>query len=163
MHPTVIGLFCGLLLGLAYTTGGFGGLVITAALAIIGYVVGKVVAGDVDLNQYLFVDIGWLSGTAAVAVASGSGAPRAFSAPNPFSSGTAIRFSLARSGKAEVAVFDARGSLVKRVASSWRPAGAQRVEWDGTDGSGGRTPAGVYYWRVASEDAVQSGRVVRIP
>ena len=27
MHPTVIGLFCGLLLGLAWTTGGFGGLV----------------------------------------------------------------------------------------------------------------------------------------
>lgn len=118
---------------------------------------------SVDLNQYLFVDIGWLSGAAAVAVASGSGAPRAFSAPNPFSSGTAIRFSMARSGKAEVAMFDARGSLVKRVASSWRPAGAQRVDWDGTDGSGGRAPAGVYYWRVASEDAVQSGRVVRIP
>jgi uncharacterized membrane protein YeaQ/YmgE (transglycosylase-associated protein family) len=53
MHPTVIGLFCGLLLGLAWVTGGFGGLVITAALGIIGAVVGKVVAGEVDLNQYL--------------------------------------------------------------------------------------------------------------
>ena len=53
MHPTVIGLFCGLFLGLAWTTGGFGGLVITAALGIIGFVVGKVIAGEVDLNQYL--------------------------------------------------------------------------------------------------------------
>jgi hypothetical protein len=52
MHPTVIGLFCGLLLGLAWATGGFEGLVITAALAIIGFVVGKVIAGDVDLNDY---------------------------------------------------------------------------------------------------------------
>jgi uncharacterized membrane protein YeaQ/YmgE (transglycosylase-associated protein family) len=52
MHPTVIGLFCGLLLGLAYAAGGFGGLVITAALGIIGFVVGKVTAGEVDLNQY---------------------------------------------------------------------------------------------------------------
>ena len=53
MHPTVIGLFCGLLLGLAWVMGGFPGLVITAALGIIGFVIGKVIAGDVDLNQYL--------------------------------------------------------------------------------------------------------------
>ena len=53
MHPTVIGLFCGLLLGLAWVMGGFEGLVITAALGIIGFVVGKVIAGDVDLGQYL--------------------------------------------------------------------------------------------------------------
>lgn len=52
MHPTVIGLFCGLLLGLAWATGGFEGLVVTAALGIIGFVIGKVIAGEVDLNQY---------------------------------------------------------------------------------------------------------------
>jgi uncharacterized membrane protein YeaQ/YmgE (transglycosylase-associated protein family) len=52
MHPTVVGLFCGVLLGLAWTTGGFEGLVVTAALGIIGFVIGKVIAGDVDLDQY---------------------------------------------------------------------------------------------------------------
>lgn len=52
MHPTVIGLFCGLLLGLAWAAAGFEGLVLTAALGIIGFVVGKVIAGDVDLNEY---------------------------------------------------------------------------------------------------------------
>ena len=53
MHPAMIGLISGLLLGLAWVSGGFEGLVVTAALGIIGLVVGKVVAGDVDLNQYL--------------------------------------------------------------------------------------------------------------
>ena len=53
MHPTVIGLFCGLFLGLAWAAGGFEGAVITAALGIIGFVVGKVIAGDLDVNQYL--------------------------------------------------------------------------------------------------------------
>jgi uncharacterized membrane protein YeaQ/YmgE (transglycosylase-associated protein family) len=52
MHPTVIGLFCGLLLGLAWATAEFEGLVVTAALGIIGFVIGKVIAGEVDLNQY---------------------------------------------------------------------------------------------------------------
>ena len=52
MHPTLVGLFCGLLLGVAWAAGGFEGLVVTAALGIIGFVVGKVIAGEVDLNQY---------------------------------------------------------------------------------------------------------------
>lgn len=52
MHPTLIGLFCGLFLGLAWATAEFEGLVITAALGIIGFVIGKVIAGEVDLNQY---------------------------------------------------------------------------------------------------------------
>jgi len=52
MNPAIVGLVTGLLLGLAWTTGGFVGLVITAALGIIGLVVGRVVAGEVDVNQY---------------------------------------------------------------------------------------------------------------
>jgi uncharacterized membrane protein YeaQ/YmgE (transglycosylase-associated protein family) len=52
MHPAMIGLISGLILGLAWISGGFEGLVVTAALGIIGLVVGRVVAGDVDLNQY---------------------------------------------------------------------------------------------------------------
>jgi uncharacterized membrane protein YeaQ/YmgE (transglycosylase-associated protein family) len=52
MHPTVIGLFCGLFLGVAWAAGGFEGLVVTAALGIIGFVAGRVMAGEVDLNQY---------------------------------------------------------------------------------------------------------------
>ncbi|HEV7196306.1 MAG TPA: hypothetical protein VGN19_10220 [Pedococcus sp.] len=52
MNPAIVGLLTGLILGLAWASGGFEGLVITAALGIIGVVVGKVVAGDVDLSQY---------------------------------------------------------------------------------------------------------------
>lgn len=52
MHPAIVGLVTGLILGLAWSSGGFVGLVITAALGIIGLVVGKVIAGEVDLDQY---------------------------------------------------------------------------------------------------------------
>ena len=50
---TVVGLFVGLLLGIAWAIGGFGGFLLTAVLGVIGYVVGKVLAGQLDLTPYL--------------------------------------------------------------------------------------------------------------
>lgn len=117
---------------------------------------------SVDLTQYLFADIGWLGSVTAVEGGPLPVATRAFSAPNPFSRATSIRFQLARSGKASVEVFDATGALVKRLPGSWRPAGPQSVGWDGTDVRGRRLPAGVYFWRVRSEGELQTGRMVRI-
>ena len=51
--PTIVGLFAGLLLGLAWVIGGFDAFVGTAVLGLIGFVIGKVVAGQLDLTRYL--------------------------------------------------------------------------------------------------------------
>ncbi len=120
---------------------------------------------SVDLTQYHLADTGWLGG--AISGVEGGPTPiaaRAFSAPNPFSASTSIRFQLARSGRTAVEVFDIRGALVKRLPAVWRPPGPQSVGWDGTDAGGHPLPAGVYYWRVRSEGdpQVQSGRMVRV-
>jgi hypothetical protein len=117
---------------------------------------------SVDLTQYAFVDMGWLSGVAAVASGPVASAPRAFSAPNPFRSATSIRFQMAQPGKATVEVFDASGALVKRMPLAWRPAGPQVADWDGNDTRGGRAPAGVYFWRVQAGDELHTGRMVRV-
>ena len=53
MHPTTTGLFTGLLLGLAWAIAGFDAFVGTALLGALGFVVGKVAAGQLDLTQYL--------------------------------------------------------------------------------------------------------------
>ena len=53
MPPTTVGLFTGLLLGLAWVIGGFEAFVGTAVLGLIGFVVGKVVSGQLDLTSYL--------------------------------------------------------------------------------------------------------------
>lgn len=53
MRPTIVGLFTGLLLGLAWVVGGFDAFVGTAVLGGIGFVVGLVAAGQVDLAKYL--------------------------------------------------------------------------------------------------------------
>ena len=50
-HTTVICLFAGLVLGLAFATGGFGGLVLAALLGAAGVLVAKVLEGEIDLND----------------------------------------------------------------------------------------------------------------
>lgn len=53
MSPTAVGLFTGLLLGLAWVIGGPDAFVGTAVLGVIGFLVGKVASGQLDLTPYL--------------------------------------------------------------------------------------------------------------
>lgn len=53
MPRSTIGIFVGLLLGLAFVLGSFGDMLIVALFALIGFVVAKVLEGDIDLSQYV--------------------------------------------------------------------------------------------------------------
>ena len=50
-YTTVVCLFAGLVLGLAFATGGFGALALTAILGAAGVVVAKVLEGEIDLGD----------------------------------------------------------------------------------------------------------------
>lgn len=53
MPPTVVGLFTGLLLGIAWVVGGFAAFVGVAVLGAVGFLIGKAVSGELDLLPYL--------------------------------------------------------------------------------------------------------------
>jgi hypothetical protein len=53
MTRTTVGLFVGLILGLALVVDGFGSMLIVGLFGAIGYVVMKVVEGELDLTRYL--------------------------------------------------------------------------------------------------------------
>jgi hypothetical protein len=53
MQPTVVGLFVGLILGLALAFDGFGSMLIVAFCGAVGYLVMKVIQGEIDLTPYL--------------------------------------------------------------------------------------------------------------
>ena len=53
MPPSVVGLFTGLLLGIAWVVAGFGAFLGVAALGAVGYLVGRAVAGQLDLSRYI--------------------------------------------------------------------------------------------------------------
>ena len=53
MTKSSLGLLAGILLGLAYVWEGFDALLIAAMFGVIGLVVGRVLQGDIDLDQYI--------------------------------------------------------------------------------------------------------------
>ncbi|MDI6809593.1 MAG: FlgD immunoglobulin-like domain containing protein [Candidatus Eisenbacteria bacterium] len=74
--------------------------------------------------------------------------------PNPFHGMTEVRFNLPYDGRSRfgnlpeyrtvLSVFDASGRRVKVLFDGEKRAGRYSLDWDGTDSSGGRVPAGVY-------------------
>ena len=53
MTRTNMGIIVGLVLGLAFVLGGFGDMLIVALFAAVGFVIAKVIEGELDLSPYL--------------------------------------------------------------------------------------------------------------
>lgn len=53
MRPSFVGVLVGMALGFAGVIGGFSAFLIVALLAVVGFVVGKVVEGQIDITPYL--------------------------------------------------------------------------------------------------------------
>jgi hypothetical protein len=53
MQTTTVGLFVGLILGLALAIEGFGAMLIVAFTGSAGYLTGKVIDGELDLSEYV--------------------------------------------------------------------------------------------------------------
>jgi hypothetical protein len=68
--------------------------------------------------------------------------------PTPISASTTIRFSLARSGRTQIKVFDPLGNMVREVVDAPLNPGPHRVTWDGLTASGDPASPGLYYFRM---------------
>jgi len=53
MTPSTVGLFTGLALGAAGIFGGFGAFLVVAVIGALGFLVGRVLEGEIDLSPYL--------------------------------------------------------------------------------------------------------------
>lgn len=53
MTPAALGMLVGALLGIAAAVDGFAGFAIALLLVAVGFGIGKVVSGDVDVAQYV--------------------------------------------------------------------------------------------------------------
>jgi flagellar hook assembly protein FlgD len=83
--------------------------------------------------------------------------------PNPFQARTVLAYDLARQGRVVLRIYDVSGRLVRSLVSGEvQEAGRHSVEWDGRDGAGAVTGAGLYFGRLDADRESDVQRVVRI-
>lgn len=67
--------------------------------------------------------------------------------PNPFNPHTAIRFSSAQAGKAQIRIFSVSGALVRTLHTTVT-AGPNEVRWNGKKDDGTSLASGVYFYKI---------------
>jgi hypothetical protein len=82
--------------------------------------------------------------------------------PNPFNPTTRIEFVVpeGRAQRVTLTVYDVTGARVKTLIDGTRAPGAHVTEWDGRDARGRLAGSGVYFYRLQTEDAVLTRKMV---
>ena len=80
--------------------------------------------------------------------------------PNPFNSGTSIRYQLHQPMHVSVQVYDVLGRKVSTLVDEWRGTGFHVVSWDGKTGNGSDAPSGIYFCRMTARDVTETRRMV---
>jgi hypothetical protein len=81
-------------------------------------------------------------------------------APNPLTSGTALRFSMPAKQSGDLRVFDLTGRLVRTLLDGEIGSGPQVINWDGRDDAGRTIRNGIYYARLRTGSKVASRQLI---
>ncbi|MCP4571695.1 MAG: T9SS type A sorting domain-containing protein, partial [bacterium] len=82
-------------------------------------------------------------------------------APNPFNPITEISYTIKAPGHMTLKIFNVRGELVKTLINGHVEADGV-VEWDGTNGQGGKVSSGVYFYQAKMEGDVQVSKMALV-
>lgn len=80
--------------------------------------------------------------------------------PNPFNSGTKIRFSLPKTMETKITVYSVTGREIAVLADGIYPQGVHQTYWDGKNSVGKDVASGVYIYRMQTSDYVKSGKMI---
>jgi hypothetical protein len=82
--------------------------------------------------------------------------------PNPFNPVTSIAFDLPEDAQVSLSIYNITGHLVREVVDCKLDAGYHSVVWDGLDGSGRVSSAGVYFYMLKANDFTAKRRMMLV-
>ncbi len=82
--------------------------------------------------------------------------------PNPFNANTQIRFALPKAGHATLEIYNLLGQKAITLVDGYLTAGVKIVSWDGRDNRGAAVPSGIYFYRLRSQDFVQTKKMLLV-
>jgi len=68
--------------------------------------------------------------------------------PNPFNSSTTVSFSIPKTSKCELVVYNTKGQAVKHLVKETKDRGIYNFIWNSDDDNGKRVSSGVYFFRL---------------
>jgi chitodextrinase len=80
--------------------------------------------------------------------------------PNPFNPSTHISFGLPKQQHISIKIYDLRGAMVRTLASGTFSAGSHQLSWDGRNDNGQIAGAGTYLYRLESEGATITRKMI---
>ncbi len=99
-------------------------------------------------------------GVGGVGGVGGTGGLRLSAAPNPFRGATRIAFTLPRARVVRLAVFDARGTMVRRLHEGALGAGPHELAFDGREA---RLRGGLYFVRLVVDGVAAAQKILLVP
>jgi len=80
--------------------------------------------------------------------------------PNPFNPSTNIDFTLSEESIVKLLIYDLSGKLIKEIVNAPMQIGKYSILWDGTDTNGQKTGAGVYLYKLQSDNFTQTKKMI---
>jgi len=80
--------------------------------------------------------------------------------PNPFTTLTAIKYTLPKAEYVNLTVYDMTGRIVRTLVKEQQSAGYYDVTWDGRDDSGNSLTTGVYFCRIKAGEFSKTEKLV---
>ncbi len=80
--------------------------------------------------------------------------------PNPFNPTTSISYDLPSASHVKIEVFNVLGQKVITLFDQDQEAGRHYVEWDSRDSDNGRVSSGIYFYRLTTDDFVDTKKML---
>lgn len=82
--------------------------------------------------------------------------------PNPFRESAKLSYTVEKSQKVEITIYNLRGQAVRHLLSETKNAGAHTINWDGRDDNEQAVASGIYLTRFTSGNRSELKKLVRI-
>ena len=80
--------------------------------------------------------------------------------PNPFNSETIIKYTLSRSCRISLVIYNILGQKVRTLVTEYQKPGVRSVSWDGTDENGKDLASGIYFYQLTAGEIIQTKRMI---
>ena len=80
--------------------------------------------------------------------------------PNPFNPSTTITYVLPEISNVDLAIYDLRGQLIKKLISGSVRSGVHTVKWDGKNENGGKVSAGIYLYKIYTGKYTSTNKMI---